>query len=422
MVGEMRLFRLVSVLVLVAIVVLPVSMALADEYNAYPTRTLPATVERGETFNVTVTFIPAGDDFHAVSLTDLAPDDWNVTVARDWCWPLPSIYNANGNKADFGWMDSYTENFTVLYKVTVPCDANLTNYSFGAGFVGYFVGYSGHIFEDVEGDFNVTVVPPAILPVPASMGFYGAFNGTNPSNQTLHLFSSTPCTLNWSLTDDADWLEAYPTNGSCTDVGYNVTVSVNTSGMPVGNHTANITIQSPEASNSPRLVPVILHIRLTGILQGQVNFTGRGDPGTDRWVESFEVKLFEPGNLDNVLWAGNSTTNNTGVFTIPDVVAAAYDIGIKNWTSLSVLKTNVTVPAGVITPVDFGTPREGDANNDDYIVGGDFGLFSIAYDSWPGQPNWDPRCDFDRDDYIGGTDFGLSSINYDKWGEAYGYF
>jgi len=429
MVGEMRLFRLVSVLVLVALVVLPVSMALADEYNAYPTRTLPATVERGETFNVTVTFIPAGDDFHAVSLTDLAPDDWNVTVARDWCWPLPSIYNANGNKADFGWMDSYTENFTVLYKVTVPCDANLTNYSFGAGFVGYYVGYSGHIFEDVEGDFNVTVVPPAILPVPASMGFYGAENGTNPSNQTLHLFSSTPCTLNWNVTDDADhngtdWLSESPTNGSCTDAGYDVTVSVNTSGIPVGNYTANITIQSSEASNSPQLVPVTLYIRETGTLQGQVNFIGRGDPGSDKWIESFEVKLFEHGNLDNVRWAGSATTNNIGVFTVPDVVVATYDVGIKNCTCLSELVTNVTVTGGGPTVVPFDTLREGDVDDDDSVSGTDFGLFKLAYGSYPGCPggNWDPRCDFNRDDSVSGADFGMFKVNYGTWGDACGYF
>jgi len=416
----MRLLRLVIVLVLAAIVVLPVSMALA--YDAYPTRVLPATVERGETFNVTVTFIPAGGDFHAISLTDLAPPGWNVTVARDWCQPKPSVYVADGNRADFGWTGNYTQNFTVTYKVTVPWGAALTNHNF-SGFLAYYVGYSNHIFENVTGDFNVTVVPPAICFAPASIDFYGAVNGTNPPNQTLELWSSTPCMLNWSLTDNASWLSENRTSGNCTNVHVPVVLSVNASGMhDVGDYPANITIQSPDASNSPRLVPVILHMRLTGTLQGQVNFIGRGDPGSDRWVESFEVKLFEPGNLDNVLWAGNSTTNNTGVFTISDVVVATYDIGIKNATCLSELVTNVTVNAGAPTVVDFGTTREGDADNDDYIVGGDFGLFSIAYDSWPGQPNWDPRCDFDRDDYIGGTDFGLSSINYDKWGEAYGYF
>ena len=411
MVGKMRLFRLVIVLVLAAIVVLPVSMALA--YNAYPTRVLPATVERGETFNVTVTFIPAGDDFHAPSLTDLAPPGWNVTVARNWCYPLPSVYVADGNKADFGWSGNYTENFTVRYKATVPSGASLGNYSF-SGFVGYYVGYSGHLFEDVTGDFNVTVVRPAICFAPASIDFYGAVNGTNPPNQTLELFSSTPCMLNWSLTDNASWLSENRTSGNCTNVHVPVALSVNISGMPFGDYPANITINSTDASNSPQLVPVTVHIRTTGTLHGQVNFTSRGDPGTDRWVEPFVVKLFEPGNLGNVLWAGNSTTNNTGVFTIPDVVAATYDIGIKNCTCLSVLKTNVTVPPGVITPVDFGTPREGDSNNDDCITISDRTLLYGGWGTEEGDPGWRPYCDFNRDKSITISD---RTLLYSNWGQ-----
>jgi len=408
MVGEMRLFRLVIVLVLATIVVLPVSMALA--YNAYPTRTLPATVERGETFNVTVTFISAADDFHAASLTENAPPGWNVTVNRSWVQPLPSVYVANGNKADFGWTGNYTVNvtFTVVYKATVPSGASLGNYSF-SGFVGYYVGYSGHIFEDVAGDLNVTVVPPTLCFEPASIDFYGAVNGTNPPNQTLELFSSTPCMLNWSLSDDAGWLEEYPTSGNCTNVHVPVALSANISGMSLGNYTANITITAPEANNSPQLVPVVLHIRTTGILKGQVNFIGRGDPGSDKWIEPFVVKLFEPGNLDNVLWTGNATTDNTGVFTIEDIVAATYDIGIKNWTSLSVLKTNVTLTAGVITPVAFGAIRQGDCKNDDDKV--TLADRILMYNLWGTS---DFRGDLKRDGSVGLPD---RILMYSYWNQ-----
>jgi len=156
-------------------------------------------------------------------------------------------------------------------------------------------------------------------------------------------------------------------------------------------------------------------------LEGHVTFMGRGTAPNDRWIEPFNVTLFEPGNLTNVLWTGVATTNNTGVFTIDNIPSnTTYDIGIKNWTCLSELVTNVTVGVNETTVVDFGTTREGDASGDDYIDGSDFGILSYAWLSYPGQPNWDVRADFNRDNYIDGSDFGVLSYNWLQWGDLYG--
>ena len=418
----MRLFRFVILLVTVAIVAFPAGTALAYS-PADPVRALPDTVERGETFNITVNFTAPADNFTAISLNDFSPAGWNVTVSGSWSQPSAQATTDN-NSVEFAWVggtggyDNGT-NFTALYKVTVPCGDELGNYSFGDGFLGYYIGNdTTHYFEDIIGDFNVTLVGPAICSA-SSVAFYAAYNGTNPPNQTLDVWSSTPCMLNWSLSDDVGWLEEYPTNGTCTDVHNSVNLSVNSSGMALGNYTANISIESPDASNSPRIVPVTLTITLTGVLKGQVDFTGRGGHGP-RWIQPFEVKLFQHGNLDNVLWEGNATTDDTGLFTISDVAGAIYDVGIKNATCLSMLVTNVTINSGSMTLVDFGEIREGDANNDDYVDGSDFGPMSTAWLSWPGEPNWDRNVDFNRDDYIDGSDFGMLSINWLQWGDLYG--
>ena len=65
----MRLLRLVILVAAVAIVVFPAGRALAYP-PANPVRTLPATVEKGATFNVTVNFTAPADNFSAISLTD----------------------------------------------------------------------------------------------------------------------------------------------------------------------------------------------------------------------------------------------------------------------------------------------------------------------------------------------------------------
>ena len=153
-------------------------------------------------------------------------------------------------------------------------------------------------------------------------------------------------------------------------------------------------------------------------LKGQVNFAGRGDAPNDRWIEPFDVTLFEPGNLSNVLWTGVATTNNTGVFTIDNIPPnATYDIGIKNWTCLSELVTNVTVGVNETIEVDFGIPREGDANNDDQINILDMSAVGAAYGSSEGGENWNANCDFNRDGNINILDASILASNYGQSGD-----
>jgi hypothetical protein len=423
-----RLSRLVILLVAVAIVVLPAGLALAYP-PANPVRDLPDTVEKGGTFNVTVNFTAPADDFNIIDVADFVPAGWSVTANKAWCQPTATQAKVTGNLIEISWYPAkYANgtNFTALYKVTLSCGTSLGNYTFDEGNIshlGYYIGNSSHIFEDITGDFNLTVVPPAICS-PMSIDFYAAYNGTNPPNQTLKLWSSTPCMLNWSLSDDADyngtdWLSESPTSGNCTDVYSPVNLSVNTSGMPLGNYTANITIESPEASNSPRIVPVALHITLTGTLKGQVNFTARGGYGP-KWIEPFVVRFFNEGI--EVLWSPvNATTDDTGVFTVPGIPAAPYDIGIKNFTCLSELVTNVTINVGAPTEVDFGEIREGDSNNDDAINILDLSTFGTAFGSSEGGQGWDPNCDFNRDGGVNILDLSILGDTFGLQGDLLSY-
>jgi len=225
--------------------------------------------------------------------------------------------------------------------------------------------------------------------------------------------------LNWSLSDDAAWLSESPTNGNCTNVHSSATLSANTSGMSEGEYFANITINASEANNPQHIVPVTLHMSVTSILQAHVSFGGRGAAPDDRWIEPFEVWLFSPGT-SHVVWEGNRITNNTGWFNISDVVVGTYDMGIKNWTCLSELVTDVTVGEGVGAVVDFGTTREGDVNNDDYIGLDDYTMTVAAYDSIPGNGNWNDCCDFNRDGYVGLDDYTVLVNNYDMVGDLLG--
>lgn len=416
-------------LVAVAIVVFPAGMALASYPPANPVRALPATVERGAAFNVTVNFTAPADNFSSISLTDFAPDSWNVTVDGAWCQPTATV-KLTGNMTEHSWyMTPYANgtNFTVLYKVTVPCGAELVNYTFGDGFLAYYVGNgTTHIFENITGDFNVTVVPPAICSTP-SFDFYAAFGGQNPENQTLQLWSSTPCLLNWTLDDNADymghdWLSENRTSGNCTNVHSSVAVSVNTSGMPVGDYTANITIEAPDANNSPRIVPVSLHIRMAGTLKGQVDLKRKKDAGDPTWETPLVVRFFDNATGSEADWSPkNITTDAYGNFTIEDIAVGTYDIGVKNWTSLSKMAYGKNFTAGNVTAIDFGLLAEGDTDNDDQVKIADFSRALNSYGAMPGDANWNEKYDFDRSGKVDLADFSLVLNNYGDKGDIYNY-
>jgi hypothetical protein len=54
----------------------------------------------------------------------------------------------------------------------------------------------------------------------------------------------------------------------------------------------------------------------------------------------------------------------------------------------------------------------GDADHDGKVGYRDLGALAFAYGSQPGDPTWNPMCDFNCDDSIGYRDLGLLAANY----------
>jgi len=152
-----------------------------------------------------------------------------------------------------------------------------------------------------------------------------------------------------------------------------------------------------------------LPLIVTGTLEGNVTFVGRGTAPDARWIEPFAVKGFV---LGSEVWSESATTNETGVFTITGLTPGTYDICIKNCTCLSELNASVTLTNNATTVVDFGTTREGDSNGDDVVVIIDFSILAAAFGSTPAAPNWNPNCDFDRNGAVVILDFSMLAGNF----------
>jgi len=140
---------LFAIAALTGLALLPLGTALAQQAN--PSRVLPDSVQRGETFNVTVTFTAPADNFKSILLTDVAPTGWNVTVSGG---------KATGNKVEILWGGPFNQgtSFTAVYKVTVPNDAEAGFYAFNGNLI-YYLGSGGPYYEPVAGDSQVLLPP-----------------------------------------------------------------------------------------------------------------------------------------------------------------------------------------------------------------------------------------------------------------------
>jgi hypothetical protein len=101
---------------------------------------------------------------------------------------------------------------------------------------------------------------PTIAFSPSSFSFSAAEGGDNPASKTLKIWNSGTGMLNWSVSDNANWLSLSPTSGSSTGEKDEITVSVDISGIDAGDYDATITISAEGATNTPQTVSVSLHI------------------------------------------------------------------------------------------------------------------------------------------------------------------
>jgi len=321
------LVGLVIIVALVVVAVMPLHIALAQEVN--PTRALPDTVERGETFNVTVTFTAPADKFNAISVADLAPDGWNVTVDEAWCTPNANAVEATGNKAEIAWFGepgvgfgNHTP-FIAVYKVTVPDYAPAGIHTF-YGFLEYYLAAEGPYHENITGDSETEVIVPTLA------GYVDLFR--------------------------------------------------------------------EEAAGGPT------------------------------WETPLVVEFFDNSTKAPMGWSPKyATTDAYGNFTVADVEIGTYDIGIKNYTTLSKMVYGKAFTAGNTTEVNFGTLLEADCDDNDKddsydysMVLNNYGMREIADPTfWATNELW--KADYTRDKKIDSWDYASVLNNYGKRGDVFYY-
>lgn len=101
---------------------------------------------------------------------------------------------------------------------------------------------------------------PNIDVSPWSLSFSAQEGEAEPASQTLIIWNSGKGTLNWVISDDAEWLTLSPRSGASTGESDSVTVSADIYGMDTGNYATTITVSASGASSSPLTIPAELNI------------------------------------------------------------------------------------------------------------------------------------------------------------------
>jgi hypothetical protein len=168
---------------------------------------------------------------------------------------------------------------------------------------------------------------PQILINIKSLSFSATQNGSLPSNQTFDISNSGGGTLNWSITDDASWLDVNPSGGTGNKT---ITVSINTTNLAPNTYIAIITITSSSATNSPQTInvtytvsgnpPIVTTSSASSITSTSATLSGTVNPNslsTNAWFEwgtSSDLSSFSSTNSQSI-GSGTSAINVTANLT-----------------------------------------------------------------------------------------------------------
>jgi hypothetical protein len=160
------------------------------------------------------------------------------------------------------------------------------------------------------------VTKPAIWVNVTALSFTASESGLNPGSQTLQVKNSGAGTLNYSISDDANWLSVLPSSGSSTGNIIDHTVSVDISGLKENKYSATITITDSNASNSPKPVSVSLEIT-PPITDNEISISCDPSSGGTGTIVTIPVKI--KGNIQEIKAFGLELTYDPTMFEYQSV-------------------------------------------------------------------------------------------------------
>ncbi|MGQ9486254.1 MAG: hypothetical protein ACUVR7_02375 [Armatimonadota bacterium] len=144
----------------------------------------------------------------------------------------------------------------------------------------------------------------------------------------------------------------------------------------------------------------------TAVRLSREDFTG------DFSLLSLQVQIRRPNELE--VWETLSLTPNQDGTLQVALPQGTYDLAFKADRSLRRVLHGITIPLSDVLNVSL---IFGDADDDNEVTLFDFGRLVSAFGSMPGDPSWNPACDFDGDEEVTLFDFGILVRNFGLIGD-----
>lgn len=147
-------------------------------------------------------------------------------------------------------------------------------------------------------------------------------------------------------------------------------------------------------------------------LNGAVAFQGGSAPPSSRWSVPLRVNLTPQGGGAAI--PCNPTSDASGNFTCPNIAPAGnYTACVKHSHTLQNCQSIALGGAAV----NFGTLKEGDANDDNCVALVDFSILVTTFGKCTGDAGFDARADFDLSGCVVLVDFSLLASNFGTCGQ-----
>ncbi|MBI5586502.1 MAG: right-handed parallel beta-helix repeat-containing protein [Deltaproteobacteria bacterium] len=197
--------------------------------------------------------------------------------------------------------------------------------------------------------FNIDFTQPVIQVLPELLEVWTQ-EGGNAFSTTFEVKNAGGQEPAYALAADRPWLAVNPTGGNLNIPGEAIEVSFDTASLPPGDHNGQITITAAGVANSPKVMPVLVHINPCGY-------------SLDGWGQAIGAELFGGSILVNAAWgcAWQAESNqpwlvlpwgNSGNGTGNVSWQAAANTGAPRTATLTVTGTNFT---GAFTVNQAGT-------------------------------------------------------------------
>jgi len=136
-------------------------------------------------------------------------------------------------------------------------------------------------------------------------------------------------------------------------------------------------------------------------------------PPDPRWSVPLRVSLTPQAGGTALMCT--PTTDQSGNFVCDGLPPTMYTVCVKHSHTLQNCKS-VLLTVGP-NPTDFGTLREGDANDDNCVALVDFSILGSAFGKCIGNVGFDQRADLDENGCVVLTDFSLLVTNFGQCGD-----